>query len=155
MLEREDELYESLDGLIDYARKLEHQVANLVRQKWAGKSVKEEEEELISSQLRLPAFEEDAFVERDPKTGAMVEAKGGKDRVEAEPIGEARALIQARGTGKLGESELDVIDAEVTLAVMRYMGRMKVEKDVEPVLSDQDIDKFFKGIDGKMDANRK
>lgn len=155
MLEREDELYESLDGLIDYARKLEHQVANLVRQKWAGKSVKEEEEELISSQLRLPTFGEDAFVERDPKTGAMVEAKGGKNRVEAGPIGEARVLIQARGTGKLGESELDVIDAEVTLAVMRYMGRMKVEKDVEPVLSDQDIDKFFKGIDGKMDVNRK
>jgi hypothetical protein len=146
MLEREDNLYESLDRLIDYARKLEHQVANLVRQKWAGKSVKEEEEELISSSLRLPTFEEEAYEERDPKTGATVEI-GKKERVEAGPIGEAKALIQARGTGKLGESELDVMDAELTLAVMKYMGRMKVEKDVEPVLSDQDIEKFFKGID--------
>jgi len=148
MLEREDDIYESLDRLIDYARKLEHQVANLVRQKWAGRSVKEEEEEeeLISSRLRLPTFEEEAYVERDPKTGATVEI-GKKERVEAGPIGEAKALIQARGTGKLGESELDVMDAELTLAVMKYMGRMKVEKDVEPVLSDQDIEKFFKGID--------
>jgi hypothetical protein len=29
---------------------------------------------------------------------------------------------------------------------MRYMGRMKVEKDVEPVLSDEDIETFFKRI---------